>query len=389
MSVPVYTEDLYEEDAILEPYPHYERLRALGPVVWLEAHQVYALPRYAEVRAVLGDDERFRTEDGVSLNQHYNDLIRGSTFASDGERHRFLRGLVAHDLTPRALRPLSADVQAVAARVVERAVAAGEFDAVNGLARDMVMEIVPDFLGIPADGREHLIDWAAANFNCHGPLNGRAEEALAVSGRMAAYAARMVDARTARPGGLAHSVLRAMDDGRVDRDQAVSLMIDYLVPSLDTTVTGLAAAIWLFARHPEQWDLVRADPALVGAAFNEAVRLETPVRQFGRRAVTGVEIAGVPIPAGSQVLVMFASANRDERKWERPTEFDVRRNPVDHVGFGYGAHGCAGQGLARLEAHAVLTELAGRVRRFEVSGERRTVNNLMRAFDTLPTRVTV
>ncbi|MEU1881462.1 cytochrome P450 [Streptosporangium sp. NPDC020072] len=385
--VPVYAEDLYTEEAILDPYPHYRALRDLGPVVWLERHEAYALPRYAQVRAVLGDDETFRTGGGVSLNERYNELLRDSMFASDGERHTFLRGLVGHKLTPKALRPMRGRVEEAAVAAVERVIARGSFDSVGDLARDMVMAIVPDFIGIPEEGREHLIDWATANFNCHGPLNERAEAALAVSGRMAEYASRLVTERSPRPGGLAHCVLDAMDDGRVDREQAISLMIDYLVPSLDTTVTGLSSAIWLFSRHPDQWDLVRNDPSLVATAFNEVIRFETPVRQFGRRVARDTEIAGVPIPAGAQVLVMFASANRDERQWERPEVFDVTRNPVEHVGFGYGAHGCAGQGLARLEAQAVLKALAQRVTGFEVSGERRTVNNLMRAFDTLPTRV--
>ncbi|WP_280182716.1 cytochrome P450 [Nocardia cyriacigeorgica] len=356
-------------------------------MVWLEQQGVYALPRYDEVRATLADDATFRTGDGVSLNTHYNGLIRGSTFASDGQRHTFLRGLVANKLTPRALRPMRGRIEETATSVVDEVLAAGVFDSVNELARKLVLAVVPDFIGVPADCHDDLIDWAAANFNCHGPMNERAQASMAVAGRMAAYATRLVDERTARPGGLAHCVLDAMDDGAVDRDQAISLMIDYLVPSLDTTVTGLATAIWLFARHPDQWDMLRAEPSLLGMAFNEVVRFETPVRQFGRRVARDTEIAGVPIPRGAQVLVMFASANRDERKWDRPDVFDITRNPVDHVGFGYGAHGCAGQGLARLEAQAALAALARRVTRFEVTGETRTVNNLMRAFDSMPTRV--
>lgn len=387
-SVPAYDADLYADEAILDPYPHYARLRELGPVVWLSKHEVYALPRYAEVRQVLGDDTTFRTGHGVSLNDEYNALIAGSTFAADGVRHAFLRGLVAKPLTPRALRPRSELVRATAESVVDRLVADGAcFDAVNDLAREMVMAVVPDFLGIPEDGREHLIDWAAANFNCHGPMNERARASMAQSARMAAYARSLVEERRALPDGISACVLDALEAGTIDHEQAVSLMIDYLVPSLDTTVTGLGAAIALFAQHPEQWDAVRADPGLIPQAFNEVVRLETPVRMFGRRVATATTVAGVDLPTGEQVLAMFASANRDERKWERPTEFDVHRNPADHLGFGYGAHGCAGQGLARLEAHAVLEALARRVKRFEVHTPVRTINNLMRAFDSLPISV--
>ncbi|WP_306320183.1 MULTISPECIES: cytochrome P450 [unclassified Streptomyces] len=387
LDLPVYSEDLYADDAITDPYPHYRRLRELGPVVRLDRHDVYAIPRYADVRTVLADDDTFRTGDGVSLNSHYNALIRGSTFASDGDRHTFLRGLVGHQLTPKALRPMREPVESTAAGLVQRLVDQGSFDAVHDLARAMVMAIVPDFLGIPEDGREHLVDWAAANFNCHGPLNSRAKESLPLSEAMAGYAHHLVHDRAARPEGVAHCVLDALDRGDIDTDQAVSLMIDYIVPSLDTTVTGLSTAVWLFARHPEQWDLVRADPSLVPRAFKEVLRYETPVRAFGRRVARDTTLAGVPLPAGAQVLVMFASANRDEAKWDRPDDFDVLRDPADHVGFGYGAHGCAGQGLARLETHAVLTALAERVARFEVDEPVRAVNSLMRSFDSVPTRI--
>ncbi|WP_430336117.1 cytochrome P450 [Rhodococcus sp. ACT016] len=355
--------------------------------MWLESQGVYALPRYDEVKSTLADDGTFRTGGGVSLNDHYNGLIGGSTFASDGERHAFLRGLVGHKLTPKALRPMRGQIEETVESVIDEVLTRDSFDSVNELARNLVMAIVPDFIGIPSDGRDHLIGWAAANFNCHGPLNDRAQKSMEVAGHMAAYATKLVDDRSAQPGGLAHCVLDAMDEGQVDREQAISLMIDYLVPSLDTTVTGVSTAIWLFSQFPEQWDLVREDPALIGQAFNEVVRFETPVRQFGRRVARDTEIAGVPIPEGCQVLVMFASANRDERKWDRPDVFDVTRNPADHVGFGYGSHGCAGQGLARLEVQAALKVLAERVTRFEVSGEVRTVNNLMRAFDSIPTRI--
>ncbi|AHH20979.1 putative cytochrome P450 [Nocardia nova SH22a] len=386
-TVPVYDLDLYDAAAIADPYPHYRALRDLGPVVWLPRHGVYALPRYAQVRATLADDDTFRTSFGVSLNPEYGALLEGSTFASDGSRHRFLRGVVAQELAPRKLRGITERVAATADTVADELLAGGEFDAVTDLARRMVLAIVPDFIGIPEDGREHLVDWAAANFNCHGPLNARARASMTESGCMAAYAQRLVDERAAQPSGVAHRVLEALDRDEIDAGQAVSLMIDYLAPSLDTTVTGISTAIWLFGRYPEQWQRVREDPALIPHAFNEVLRFETPVRAFGRRVSRDTEIAGTVVPQGAQVLILFASANRDERKWDRADVFDVGRKPTDHVGFGYGVHGCVGQGLARLETHTLLAALARRVERFEVGGERWAINNLMRALDTAPTRV--
>ena len=114
----------------------------------------------------------------------------------------------------------------------------------------------------------------------------------------------------------------------------------------------------LLARHPEQLALLNDDPSLVPAAFNEALRHETPVPQFGRYATWDVEVAGTLIPAGSQVAVLFAAGNRDPRHYPDPDVFDVRRNPTDHLSFGYDTHTCAGQGLARLALFHIGPDIA-------------------------------
>ncbi len=165
-------------------------------------------------------------------------------------------------------------------------------------------------------------------------------------------------------------------------------IIDYLAPSLDTTIAALGNAIWLFATHPDQWELVHRQPERVKSAFNEVLRLESPVSGFTRVTTEPTAIAGVEIPVAARVLVSFASANRDERRWDEPERFDITRNNAGHVGFGYGEHACVGMGLARLEAAAVLTALAERVERFELTAPPvRKLNNLIRAFASVPVAV--
>ena len=126
---------------------------------------------------------------------------------------------------------------------------------------------------------------------------------------------------------------------------------------------------------------------LISSAISEAIRLESPIRGFTRVATENVEFEGVELAAGSRVLVLYASANRDERKWEEPEKFDVRREARDHLGFGIGAHVCAGMHLARLEMTALITAFTRRVSRFELGEPTRAINNVLRGFARLPVTV--
>ncbi len=144
-------------------------------------------------------------------------------------------------------------------------------------------------------------------------------------------------------------------------------MIDYIAPSLDTTISAISNALHLFATHPDQWQLLKDDPTLIPNAVNEVIRYESPLRAFSRQARHDTEIAGHRIRAGARVLVIYASANRDEREWDAPDTFDIRRDATRQLGFGHGAHACAGQGLARLETQAMLRALLERVDRIELT----------------------
>ena len=120
------------------------------------------------------------------------------------------------------------------------------------------------------------------------------------------------------------------------------------------------------------------------SAFNEVLRIEAPAHAFSRLVKRDVDVDGTLIPEGARLALLFGSGNRDPRHYENPDAFLVRRNPIDHLSFGYGPHTCAGQGLARLEAHAVLDALVRRVARFEVGEGTRKINNATRAYDSLP-----
>jgi cytochrome P450 len=386
--VPTYEPNIYSVDAIIDPYPDYQRLRDLGPVVWLAKQKVYALPRDSECKAVLRDDKTYVSGAGVALNSITNRLSRGTTLKSDSAEHDQRRKQVAHRMLPRALRAISETVDATASAVVDMALNKGEIDGVNDLAAALPLAVVPDLIGWPRDQRDHLIEWGGATFDVLGPLNWQAIKAVPGTVKMLRFARRVVRDRTVIDGSMAHELLIAADEGKLSHDECPPLMVDYLAPSIDTTMSAISNALYLFATQPEQWQLLKDEPARMPNAINEVVRYEPPLRAFARCVGQHTEIGGARMTPGDRVLVMYASANRDEREWDEPAVFDIHRDAGRQIGFGQGAHACAGQALARLETTAMLSALIERVDRIEVTGSPTwAINNIIHRHEHLPLKL--
>jgi cytochrome P450 len=387
LDVAEYRPDIYARAAIVDPYRHYRRLREMGSLVWLSRQRVYALPRYAECKAVLRDDKVFISGNGVALNRISNRLSRGTTLNSDGAEHDQRRKLVAHRLLPRALQSIVDTVDQLAGEVVDAAVACGEIDGVD-LASALPLAVVPDLVGWPRDQRARLIDWGGATFDALGPFNRHAIRSVPGTAQMLRFARRVVRERTVLDGSMAHELLIAADEGKLAHDECPPLLVDYIAPSLDTTISAISNALHVFATHHEQWQMLRNEPHRIPNAVNEVIRYESPLRAFARQTREDTDIAGTALPAGTRVLVMYASANRDEREWHQPEVFDITRDAGRHIGFGQGAHACAGQGLARLETAALLRALVQRVSRIEQLGPPVwVVNNIIRRHKRLPLKL--
>lgn len=307
---------------------------------------------------------------------------------SDGKEHRTQREVIGRPLTPRALADLRLDAQAIADALVDRLVERRYFDAVTDLAEILPTTWVPDLLGWPADGREHLVDWAASQFDGLGPLNDRAVAASDDILAMSSYAQQLAELELPE-NCFGAGIQRAADQGEIERKRCPMLFIDYLAPSLDTTISAIGNAMWLFATHPDQWQRLRQEPDRIKAAFNEVLRIESPISCFTRVAKVGTRVGGSDIPAGSRVMISFASANRDERRWDEPDCFEITRESAGQLAFGHGEHACVGMSLARLEGAAVLAALVERVGTIELDGSPvRKRNNLIRSFSSLPVIVT-
>jgi cytochrome P450 len=344
---------------------------------------MFALTRHASVRNALRDWSTFASAYGVMMNDPMNQVLRGNTLCSDGADHDALRRVVIKPLRPQALTELTEEISREADKLVERVVTQGSFDAAVNLAHHLPLTIVSTLVGLPEEGRERLLVWASALFNCIGPLNERTISAFPVVEEMVEYATTQAVRGKLKPGSWGEALHDAADRGEVPREAVPVMMVDYMGPSLDTTIFAITSAVWLFAQHPDQWDLVRENLKLIPSAVNEVLRMEAPIQDFSRYAVKEFDMDGVTLPAGSRAIVFYGAANRDEREYPDPDRFDVRRNPTNHMAFGTGPHVCLGQYLARLEMTSLFTALARRVRRFELGDSERALHNILRGFTKL------
>ncbi|MFA3875634.1 cytochrome P450 [Streptomyces sp. MMCC 100] len=374
--------DLFADEVVLDPYPVYAELREQGPVVRLRENDVYALTRYDVIRDALADWESY-SSDSIAFNPSANEALAGTSLASDPPAHTRLRATLTENLSPRALRGLKPRIEAKADALVAELVERGSFDAVDALARAFPLEVVADLIGFTGHVRENMLRWGQAAMQVLGPMNRRTSENFPIAGELYGWCSR-VRAQDLAEGSVGRGIFDAEARGAVPPGTAGHIIHQYLGAGVDTTVAAIGNIVALFAAHPDQLDLVRANPPLVPAAFNEVLRLWPPVHAWGRRATRDVDIDGAVVPAGAQVAILFGAGNHDPRHYENPDAFLVERNPVDHLSFGYGPHGCAGQGLARIEAHAVIAALSRRVGRIVVGPETRVPGNITRSIEVLP-----
>ncbi|AUM16987.1 cytochrome P450 [Rhodococcus ruber] len=389
---PISDADPFDLDVLDNPLPFQEELREAGPVVRLDRLGVFGMGRYEQVHAALTDWQSFQSAAGVGLsNFRYEKPWRPPSLLleADPPHHDAPRALLTRILGPRALRTLRNAWIDDAEDLVDEVLTRGtELDAVTDLAAAFPLRVFPDAVGIPDAGRENLLPYGDHTFNAFGPANSLVDRGISRIRDLSAWVNAQCVRDVLTEGGFGAQIWAAADRGDITHDQAPLIVRSLLTAGVDTTVNGLAAVLYAFATHPEQWRAVRANPSLARTAFDEAVRWESPVQTFFRTATRDIEIGGTVIPDGHKVLLFLGAANRDPRRWERPAAFDLARDPSGHVGFGMGIHQCVGQHVARLESEALLTALATRVESIEVDGPvHRHLNNTLRSWRSVPIRV--
>ncbi len=388
---PVSDADPFSAEFFEDPFPVHAALRDAGPVVRLSRYGCLAVARYEQVEAVLRDWQTFSSASGVGLADFRREppwRLPSLVLETDPPLHDRTRGVLDKVLSPAAMRGLRARFAEAADALVEDLLAREHFDAVADLAEAYPLAVFPDAVGMPRENRRYLLPYGNMVFNSFGPRNAFFAAAMADAEPVIAWVQAQSQRDSLAPGGFGAAIHDAADRGELTPEQAPMVVRSLLTAGVDTTVSGLGAALFCLARFPDQFGKLRADPSLARAAFEEAVRFETPVQTFFRTTTRPVKVGGVAVGEGEKVLVFMGAANRDPRRWDQPDAFEIARRNAGHVGFGAGIHACVGQVLARLEGEVVLAALARRAASIEITGTPvRRYNNTLRGLASLPVRL--
>ena len=383
---PVYDIDFYSDEVIRNPWEHYRRMRELGAVVWLPRLGNFAVTRHAEAQQVLRGWSLFSSAHGVAADDAGCTFLKGNTLASDPPVHDEMRKAMGEPLLPRSLEQCRASIEAAAENVVSELVEKGSFDGIRDFARVLPLTVVTELVGLPDDGRDNMLVWAAASFDILGVQNERGRQGIETIKEMRHWIATKATRDRLKQGSWTARISEMSELGEIPQSFAPQLIRDYINPSLDTTISAIGQMLYRLGRNPDQWGKLRAYPSLISTAINEAVRMASPIRTFSRTLVQDTILAGVFLPAGARVMVLFASANHDERRYPDPEHFDVARDNSDHLGFGHGIHTCVGMHLARMEMETLLKAMLPRIERIEVGEPTIALNNTIHSFSSLPVR---
>lgn len=392
--IAVLDDDPFSEAVLSDPRTYQKKLREAGPIVWLSKYGFYAVGGYEEVSSVLSDWKQYSSARGVGTTDFAKEEPwwgeRAVLIESDPPRHNQIRAHVLKVLNPRSVAELGPGIRQEANLLLDRVLQTTRFDAQTEIANVFPLKVFGDALGIDSENRETLLTIGDLVFNNFGPRNSvleRARKAADVVG-----AVEWMRSRTARDavreGSLGRQLHELSDTGDLTPAEAANVMRGQLAAGVDTTVAALGYTLYCFARFPDQYALVREDPGLAVKAFEEAVRLLSPIQCILRTTTGNAELAGQPVRPNTKIVISNAAANRDPRKFDNPDEFDVNRNFTGHVGFGRGVHTCVGMHVAKLEAENLLQAFVERVREVRLAGEPGfKLNNTVRGLSSLPLEV--
>ena len=350
--------DPLDPAVLADPYPAYARLLEGPPLQYCARRRTWIVCRHADVRAAARAHDVLSSAESVTAVRASLPML----LSMDRPEHTRLRRLVAPLFTREAMERRSAAITEVMGAAIDRLLAAGRPDVVAHVADSVPVEVIADVLGVPRADRPRFRRWSDHVIEgFHVRDVGTARRVLGAAMSLHAY----FNERFARPG---DDVLGHLAEAPLTPDERYWFAVLLLVAGNETTTSLIASLTLRLAEHPEQLERVRADPSLVPAAVEEALRHDPPIQGFYRTALRDHPVGDAVIPAGGRVLLLFGAANRDPRRYPEPDRFDLARDSSDHVAFGLGIHFCLGAHLARLEGAIYLRELLARVERLELSG---------------------
>lgn len=334
----------------------------------------WALSRHADVVEV---SRKFQTyssaAQGSLMNVERPDLEMVRMMVdTDPPEHTRLRNIVSRGFTPKPMKLMEDHFREVAASLIDDALAQRDVEFVESVSSELPLVAIAELLGIPYEDRRKVFDWSNRMIGSTDPdYTGGPEDATVAATELYMYANEMAAQRRVEPRNDLVTTLITADGGDQLSEHEFDLFVLLLsVAGNETTRNGISHGLLALIEHPDAFDALKADPSLVPSGVEEMLRWATPVNHFLRTATCDAELHGTQIQQGDAVVMLYASANRDEEVFDHPFTFDVTRHPNPHVTFGGGGpHHCLGFNLAKMEMRILFEELVTKVGKVELRGD--------------------
>ena len=368
------TLNLFAPEFIADPYPFYAEMRAHSRVCPVEPGGFWGISRYKDVMAVLRSPDHFSSAGFVPAFEPpwlgHNPGAH-TMLSMDPPAHTKNRNLLNRAFLPAVIARVEPDIRALVGRLADRLAGEREVEFVSEYATPLTAGALGQFLALDPALYPKFKSWSdtLASVTPVPRSQEHADEVRSTVAEVESYFGSVIDERTRSPGEDIVSLLtRANIDGEaLTKDELIAFMFLLVVAGIETTVHLLSKSLLTLSTHAEVLERVRADASLIPRFIEEMLRYDPPTHNLYRQATGDVEVAGVRIPAGTFVMVMLASANRDPDQFPDPDRFDLDRPQQGHVAFGQGPHFCLGAALARLEGRLALEILLSRFKSFTIT----------------------
>lgn len=376
-----------------DPFTPYAQLRESGPIVWLSRHGIWAVARYEQVREVLSDWKRFSNAGGGGMKNYFIEKPwrRPSLILEvDPPEHQRTRKVLTQVFSSARLQSLRPVFESEAERIIDEALEKGTFDAVPDLVQRFPLTVFPDAVGMKREDRSNMLVYGSMVFGGFGPETPWYTELMKHAEPVSEWIMARCQRDALSQDGIGAAIYEHADAGAIEPWEATLLVRSLLSAGVDTTIDSIGLCLRCLAEHPDQWALLRDNPSLARAAFEEATRYDSSSQSLFRTTLEDFEFAGVPLNKHQKVLVFIGAAGRDAAKWENPDRFDItRRVTPSQIGYGAGIHSCVAQMMARLEAEVFFRTLARKVQHIEVAGPSQLrLQPGLRGLSSLPLRLT-
>ena len=344
-----------------DPFPAFAWMREHAPAYFDEAAGVWGITRYADVKEISKDPETFSNAGGIRPDSEALPMM----IDTDAPEHVRRRRLVNEGFTPRRIRESEPGIRSICDGIIDLVCESGSADFVADIAAPLPMIVIGDMLGVAPDDRDDLLRWSDDMVKALGsPDPGAMDRAALAAIEYAGYITAVADQR--RRDGQSDDLIGTLVHAEIEGDRLDEATLIYeslliLVGGDETTRHVLSGGMYELLRHPDQFRDLCEDRSLLPVAIEEMLRWVSPIKNMARRMTRDVELHGETLREGQKLLLLYPSANRDERVFDQPERFDIRRSPNDHLAFGFGAHFCMGNRLARMELSVMLDRLLDRL----------------------------